>query len=498
MMKVATAAEMKEIDRLAQEEFLIPGAVLMERAALALRLIIRERFGLAGQKIYIFCGKGNNGGDGLALARLLTESAAEVKVVLAFEPSQFTGLASQNLAAAVKFGLPIVDWQEISAAELQQADLIVDALLGTGATGAPHGAVATIIDLINQAKKPVVAVDIPSGVNADNGRVGATAIKATLTVTFGLPKPGLLVYPGVEACGELVIDPIGFPPALLESANLKINWLTAPEVGELLPERKPTAHKGSCGHVLVIGGSMGMTGAVALSTIGALRAGAGLVTAGIQNSDVFPEKPAEVMALSWDRILALLDKAAAVVFGPGASTAEQSRDLFRELLGKCKAPLVIDADGLNLLATEPVNFRQFSFPTILTPHPGEMSRISGLPVAEIQENRIEIARRFAKEWGVTLVLKGARSIIADHEGNLFINPTGNPGMATAGMGDALAGIIGGLLAQGMPPTEAAACGTYLHGLAGDLAQERYGPRGIITTDLLREYPAAVKKVLNNE
>lgn len=494
-MKVATAAEMKLIDRLAQEDYLIPGAVLMERAALALRQVIRERFELIGQKIYIFCGKGNNGGDGLALARLLAETSAEVTVVLAFEPSQFSGLALQNLSSAAKFGLRIIGWQDLSPSELGAADLIVDAMLGTGATGAPRGAVASLIALINESKKPVIAVDIPSGVNTDTGSISDVVVKASITVTFGIPKPGLLVYPGAEACGELIIDPIGFPPALLGSNTLKINWLTAKSVRDLLPRRSPTAHKGSCGHVLVIGGAVGMTGAVALSSLGALRAGAGLVTAGIQAENFFPEKPAEVMTLSWDRILDLLDKAAAVVFGPGAFTGEPSRKLLKELLARSKRPLVIDADGLNLLAAQSIDLRRLDLPIILTPHPGEMSRLSGLPVAEIQENRIEVARRFAKELGVTLVLKGARSIIADSDGNIFINPTGNPGMATAGMGDALAGIIGGLLAQGMAPTEAAACGAYLHGLAGDLAVQRYGPAGIITTDLLSEYPVAVKKVL---
>lgn len=497
-MKVATAAEMRQIDRLAQEDYQISGAVLMERAALALRQVIQERFNLAGAKVTIFCGKGNNGGDGLALARLLLESAAKVTVVLAFEQSQFTGLALQNLTSAMKFGVPIIDWQEMSLDQLRQSDLIVDALLGTGALGVPKEPLAAIINLINESQKPVIAVDIPSGVNADTGQVGVVAVKASITVTFGLPKPGLLVYPGAEACGELIIDPIGFPLSLLKSSDLKINCLTPAEVGGWLPKRSPTAHKGSCGHVLVIGGATGMTGAVALCSLGAMRGGAGLVTAGIQNQSAFPEKPAEIMTISWDQSLSLLNKVAAVVFGPGASTEEQSRDLFRTLLAECKSPLVIDADGLNLLATEAINLREFSFPIILTPHPGEMSRLSGLSIAQIQEDRIEIARRFADEWGVTLVLKGARSIIADSDGNLFINSTGNPGMATAGMGDALAGIIGGLLAQGMEPTKAASCGAYLHGLAGDLASGKYGPIGMITTDLIREYPAAVKKVLNNE
>ncbi len=494
-MKVAIAAKMKQIDRLAQEEYKIPGAVLMERAALALRQVMQERFGLTGKKVYIFCGKGNNGGDGLALARLLTETTAEVTVILAFERHQFTGLAGENLSAATKFGLRIIDWQELNLKELQQADLIIDALLGTGAVGAPGGPVASIISMINASGKPVIAVDIPSGVNVDNGRISETVVKASLTVTFGLPKPGLLVYPGAEVCGELVIDSIGFPRMLLDSPDLKINSLSVQEVGELLPKRVSTAHKGSSGHVFIIGGATGMTGAIAICSLGALRAGAGLVTAGIENQNVFSEKPAEVMTLPWDQVLTLLKKANAVVFGPGASVGEHSRVLLRELLVKCKAPLVIDADGLNLLAAESINLRELGLRVILTPHPGEMSRLSGLTVAEIQENRIEVARRFAKEWGVTLVLKGARSIIADDTGNIFINPTGNSGMATAGMGDALAGIIGGLLAQGMDPTEAAATGTYLHGLAGDLAIQRYGPTGIITTDLLKEYPIAVKKVL---
>ena len=494
-MKVATAAEMRLIDRLAQEDFSIPGVILMERAALALRQAIEGRFNLTGQKIYIFCGKGNNGGDGLALARLLTETSAEVTVVLAYGQSQYSGLALQNLSSAAKFGLRIIDWQDLSASQLQAADLIVDAMLGTGATGAPRGSIASIITLINESKKPVIAVDIPSGVDADTGHISDLVIKANVTVTFGIPKPGLLVYPGAEACGELLIDSIGFPPALLESNTLKINWLTAKTVRDLMPQRSPTAHKGSCGHVLVIGGAVGMTGAIALSSLGALRAGAGLVTAGIQAENFFTEKPAEVMALSWDRIIDQLDKAAAVVFGPGASTGGSSRDLLKELLAKSKSPMVIDADGLNLLVTESIDLRKLELPIILTPHPGEMSRLSGLPIAKIQKNRIEVARRFAKELGVTLLLKGARSIIADKDGNIFINPTGNAGMATAGMGDALAGIIGGLLAQGMASTEAAACGAYLHGLAGDLAVQRHGPTGIITTDLLRKYPVAVKKVL---
>ncbi|NLW46575.1 MAG: NAD(P)H-hydrate dehydratase [Firmicutes bacterium] len=494
-MKVASAAEMNRIDRLAQEEYQVPGIILMEQAAMAVRQVIEERFALASKKVYVFCGKGNNGGDGLALARLLTEKAAEVTVVLADHPSQFHGLALDNLTMVQKSGLPILDWENVNPGELQNADLIVDALLGTGARGAPSGAPAAIISRINDSLKPVVSVDIPSGVNVDNGQIGGVVVKASVTVTFGLPKPGLLIFPGAEMCGELVIAPIGFPRKLLESASLKINWPKEQEVRQLIPKRLPTAHKGLAGHVLVIGGAVGMTGAVALCALGALRAGSGLVTVGTENPNYFPEKPAEVMTLSWERVLTFLEKADAVVFGPGISVQEKSRDLLIELLNNCTVPLVIDADGLNLLAAESLDRSVLNAPLVLTPHPGEMSRLTGLSVAEIQKNRIDVARGFAKKLGVTLVLKGARSIIADQEENIFINPTGNPGMATAGMGDALAGAIGGLLAQGMKPAEAALTGTYLHGLAGDLAVEKYGPAGIITIDLLDEYPVAIKKVL---
>lgn len=495
-MKVASTAEMNLIDHLAQEEYKIPGAVLMERAALAVRQVIEEHFGLAQKKIYIYCGKGNNGGDGLALARLLAETTAQVTVVLAADRTQYHNLALENLTSAEKFGLLIVDWQTINLEKLRQADLIVDALLGTGSKGAPNDALASIITRINDSGKPVISVDIPSGINVDDGKINGAVIKATITVTFGLPKPGQLIHPGAEMVGKLLIYPIGFPRKLLESPLLRTNWINTQEISELLPIRPPTAHKGLTGHVLVIGGAVGMTGAVALCSLGALRSGAGLVTAGIQDLSVFPEKPAEVMTLPWDKIFAFLVKADVVVFGPGLSIQEKSRNLLIELLQNCKVPLVLDADGLNLLAEDSALLHEFNTPVILTPHPGEMSRLSGLTVTEIQENRIEVARRFAKEWNVILILKGARSIIADNEGNVYINPTGNKGMATAGMGDALAGIVGGLLAQGLNQAEAAVTGAYLHGLAGDLAVEKLGPQGIIATDLLNEYPIALKKVLS--
>lgn len=498
-MKVALAREMKQIDRLAQDKFGISGIVLMERAALAARDELKAFFGnMESKKIYIFCGKGNNGGDGLALARLLLELGALVTCVLAYSFDQYQGLARENLILAQKFGVKLLEWgtgsAESNQVELSQADIIVDALLGTGSSGPPKGVLSEIINAINMAQKPVLALDIPSGIDVDSGNVDGLVINATRTITFGLPKPGLLCYPGAEYTGVLEINSIGFPKELLESEQLKINLLTQKEVKEKLPRRPAVAHKGITGHVLIIAGSRGMTGAAVLASLAALRSGCGLVTVGLRGALPFPEKPPEVMVIDWEKIDQQLDDYRCVVFGPGLSIDDDGKRLLFNLAEK-PLPMIIDADGLNILAREKSLLSKFKKPIVLTPHPGEMSRLTDIPVREIQADRIGIARRFAKEWRTTIVLKGARTIIAFPEGEVFINYTGNPGMATAGMGDALAGIIGGLLAQGLELNEAAVVGTYIHGLAGDLLVQEKGLFGIIASDLLQEIPYAIKKIL---
>ncbi len=498
-MKVIFAEQMKRIDWLTQEQFGIPGSILMERAAIAVMDSMEEHYGdLSGKRIYICCGKGNNGGDGFALARLLTEKSAQVTIVLAYDGNTNQGLASQNLQLATRFGIQTKIWSELNSKELQEADIIVDALLGTGAVGTPTGPLAEIICAINQSKKPVVAVDIPSGVVVDTGQVNDIAIKADLTVTFGLPKPGLLCFPGAENTGELVIRQIGFPKQLLEDEALSLHYLTDSDIKKLLPKRPLTAHKGTNGHLLVVGGSEGMTGAAVLASLAGLRAGCGFVTAGVRQDLSIPEKPAEVMLMPWPELIRTWDKFQGFVFGPGLSRLEDGESFLFELLEHAEAPLVIDADGLNLLANNPKLSKQFRQPIVLTPHPGEMSRLTGMSIAEIQADRITVARRFATEWKVTVVLKGARTIIAAPDGRTFINPTGNPGMATAGTGDVLAGIIGGLIAQGLEATNAAIVGTYLHGLAGDIAASQLGPIGIIASDLISVLPNAMKKVFNVE
>jgi NAD(P)H-hydrate epimerase len=505
-MKVASAEQMKYIDQTAQTDYGVPGVLLMERAALEILVEIKDFFiqlngKLARARIYIFCGKGNNGGDGLALARLLIETEASVTVVLIHQREQYQGLALENLERAEKYGVRIIqgidpDGKISVFNELQQADLIVDAILGTGTNGPPVGAVATAIEAINRLGKPVFAVDVASGINVNSGAVPGTAVKATRTITFGLPKPGLLVFPGAEFTGELIVKSIGFPRQLLESETLTIHSLSASEIGSLLPKRPATAHKGSTGQVLVIGGSPGMTGALAMTTLAALRTGAGLVFAGLRPDLPFPEKTPEVIVKLWPALKGSWNQYRAIVFGPGLSTADDGRAVLTELLSQTETPLVIDADGLNLLADNLSLLKKNSPkpPVILTPHPGEMSRLCGIPTPDLQNNRLETAKTFAGEWGVTLVLKGARTVIAAPDGRTYINSTGNPGMASAGMGDVLAGVIGSLIAQGLDPTTAGVTGTYLHGWAGDLAAAELGPAGIIASDLLARIPMAIREL----
>jgi NAD(P)H-hydrate epimerase len=490
-MKVAQAEQMRQIDRMAREDFKIPGAILMERAAWSVLEEIKTLLGsLTGKQIFIFCGKGNNGGDGLALARLLHEAEAGVTIILMYERGQYRGLAGENLERAEKFGVKRLLWSEFDVTDIGPADLLVDALLGTGAAGAPSDVIAASIQAINNSGRPVLAIDLPSGINVDNGQVEGLAVKATRTVTFGLPKPGLLIFPGAGFAGELVVKTIGFPRQLLTNDSIELNCLTAYEAGALLPRREPAAHKGTAGHVVIIGGSPGMTGAVALACLGALRAGCGLATAGLRPGLSFPEKPLEVMAGLWPELRPKIPGFSCIVFGPGLTTQEDGREFLAYVIKQAKIPLVIDADGLNLIAQNEKMMRSFTQPVIITPHPGEMARLTGISVAEIQADRLSVARHYAKEWGLTVILKGARTIIACPDGQTYINITGNPGMATAGMGDVLAGLIGGLISQGMPVTEAGVAGTYLHGLAGDLAARNLGSPGIIAGDLLREIPAA--------
>ena len=515
MLKLTTAAQMREMDRRTIEDYGVPSIVLMENAALRVVEVIAERYGpLKSKRIAVVCGKGNNGGDGLAIARhLATRFAAEVTVHLASDPADYTGDAAVNYKMAQAFGLPI---SSEPAAFSQGTDLIVDALLGTGIKGGVEGSLADTIKAINDSEKPIVAVDVPSGLNSDTGEVGGACVKAALTVTFALPKIGLMVYPGAEYAGELVIAEIGMPRQVMTAGEVKVAATEASDVAVWLPARVNgrDSNKGKFGHVTVFAGSAGFAGAPTLSSEAAARTGAGLVTlavpTGIQNALMAGISPVVMTkglpetsegTFSPDAVeaaLKLAEKGTVAALGPGLGSpeSEELRAFVREFVSRCSVPLVVDADALNCLAKEPDHgtsvVKSRNAPTVLTPHPGEMGRLLGTGTKSVQSDRRAAVEQAAQNYNCVVLLKGVRTLIAAPDGRLAVNTTSNPGMATGGAGDVLTGIIAALLGSEIAAWEATAGAAYLHGLAGDLtAAGQGGPAGLIATDLVDYLPAAI-------
>jgi len=512
-MRVVTSAQMRELDRQAIEDYGIPGVVLMENAGLKVVEIIREALGaLRDKKIIIFAGRGNNGGDGLVVARHLFNSGARVKVYLLGDPERITGDAQVNLNIWRNMGQEIHIIKEESACGglfREDCDLIVDAIFGTGFKGVPREPAAGVINLINASKKPLVAVDIPSGLEADTGIARGSCIRATYTVTFGLPKLGLVQEPGTGYAGRIYVADISLPSFLFEVGHLQRNLLTREMVSQWLPSRSTLAHKGNCGRVLVVAGSLGMTGAACLAAEGAARAGAGLVTLAVPEDlqKLVAAKLTEVMTVglpstpehtfsmqAGENILALAERMDVVALGPGMTTHPETAALLHLLLSNLKTPFVLDADGLNCLAGHTEIFKSVTVPFVITPHPGEIARLMNKTTAEIQQNRVAVAEQAARDYGPVVLLKGAKTLIASPQGTLYINPTGNPGMATGGSGDVLTGIVAGLMAQGMDALTGAAAGAFLHGLAGDRAAAKKGQRGLLASDLLTFLPEVIEEV----
>ncbi len=530
-MKLVTPEEMRRIEEWAIKGLGLPGIVLMENAGLrAAEVAGRMLAGADGKTALVFAGKGNNGGDGCVIARHLINRGAVVWVVLLAEPGEFRGDAAANLHVLEKLIEPdrlfVVTAERLPEVERLAggAHLIVDALFGTGLSGAVHGLAASVIELINASGRPVLAVDIPSGVNGGNGQVEEPAVRATATVTFGAVKIGLVLHPGAEYAGAVYLADIGMPDSW--TGDPATCLITDRLVRNLLPPRPDDSHKGAFGHVLVAGGSQGMSGSVAIAGQAALRSGAGLVTVGApfglqpvlaaklteEMTVGLPETPGHFLLPAAARsILEQAGRYTVVVVGPGMGTGDNPAGFLKELLEglnllankpASEAPaLVIDADGLNILAARGQEFKtvmqnlsdRLRGRVVLTPHPGEMARLMGLSTAEVQRDRLGMARRAASDWRATVILKGSRTVIADPGGQAYINITGNAGMATAGMGDLLAGVVGGLLAQGLGPTEAALAAVFLHGAAGDLAAEEIGPAGIVAGDLLPRLPRVIAK-----
>jgi len=513
-MKLVTSEEMRRIDRKAIEEIGIPSIVLMENAGLKVADAIEKKYGpLKGKYVYIFAGSGNNGGDGMVVARHLFNQKVKAKIFLLAEKKNIKGDAATNLAITEKMGIPMREitspaFMESLEKELAKADIVVDALLGTGAKGAPRGLMKKVIDLINKHSKNTVAVDIPTGVDADRGEVRGEAIKAEYTVSLAYPKRGLYLYPGMDYAGEIEIADIGIPTGL-EEDKINSELLTLAGISKKLFFRKPSSHKGSFGHLLVIAGSPGMTGAASLTALSALRVGAGLVTLGIPEdlNPILETKLTEVMTLplpqskdktlcreGFEKIKDFSQKCKAMAIGPGISSTKQTKELISTIIDQLDIPLVIDADGINVLAGELSLLKKYKASLIITPHPGEMSRLVGASIEEIQKDRIGFTMALARRIGAIVVLKGARTVIASKEGNSWVNLTGNPGMATGGSGDILTGIIGGLLTQKLSSLEAAKTGVYLHGYAADLAAQKKGEISLIASDTLETIPEAIRRI----
>ena len=516
-MKVVTAAEMKELDKKASEIYAVPGLVLMDQAAKAVADVVAAELQDREGKAVLFCGKGNNGGDGFGAARWLAAAGIPVKVFLVGAACEdITGDAAYELNMLLKAGVKvesITKEEDLLYAEIAslKAAVIVDALLGTGFHGELRPLLGKVCELINAAAKPVVAVDIPTGVNADDGSAAADAVKAKVTVTMALLKSGLLCYPGKELAGRVLVAAIGMPEKLLVEAPSKKYYVTEAIVAELLPDRKADAHKGDAGRVVVVAGSPGFTGAAAMSSYAAVKTGSGLVSllTPLSCQNVLSVKLTEIMVhgllermpgvLGGGAVNDILQRAAkadVLALGPGLGTSESTSQVIREVLAKTETPVVLDADGLTAVADHTELLHEMQAPKVLTPHPGELSRLTGLSAKEINADRIGVATKYAKEWNCVLVVKGAPTIVASPEGDIYINSTGCSAMATGGSGDVLTGIIASLAGQEISLLEAAVCGVYVHGVAGTLATA--GAPGLAAGEMSAYVPQVVQNIKNKQ
>jgi NAD(P)H-hydrate epimerase len=513
-MFVVTAAQMREMDRLTIQEYGVPSLTLMARAGEGIARAILECFSKAAKKgVLVVAGKGNNGGDGFVVARLLKQKRIACEVALLARRDELTPDAAHNLSAFLRRKGKVVEIGADVMAQLgpriSKSGLLVDAILGTGAKSEVTGLYAEAITLMNASGLPIVAVDIPSGLDTDRGTALGVSIQAEMTVALGYPKLGEVIYPGLSYVGELAVADIGIDRRTVEKVAPKTELLDRETIRWLVPRRDPDTHKGTYGHLLVMAGSRGKTGAAILACRAATRMGAGLVTLAAPRSlnGIFAGSLVEVMTESlrenaveemealgdadWRR---LLERKNALLFGPGIGVTEAARNALRWLLKNLDMPWVIDADGLTNLALDIDRLRSARTPPVLTPHPGEMARLIGRDTVAVNKDRVGAAQYFAVTHRCHVVLKGARTVIAAADGRVFINPTGNPGMASGGMGDVLAGMLAALLGQGFSPEDAMKLGVYLHGFVGDRLAEAKGPIGLIASDIIEGLPAGLRRL----
>ena len=512
-MRVVTASEMREIDRRAIEEFGVPSLDLMERAGAGAAQVIALGGLQRNDKVIIVCGKGNNGGDGFVAARYLRQFGADVAAWVIGERDELTSDALRNLVTAEETGVTVRPYRESESdeelgGELSKAKVAVDALLGTGAAGRLREPIRRLTRLLNASTARVYALDMPTGMNADSGEVDPDCVHSNMTITFGFPKRGLYTLPGRDLCGDITVVDLGYPDSVIGAGTGVLLWQ---EMRTWLPFRDPRGHKGTFGRVVVIAGSRGMIGAACLAAEAALRSGAGSVKLLVPRSlvDVCAIKLTEVMvsglpgtragtfsADAVDAAKPFLDEADAVLLGPGLSRSASAERFVRSLLPRIRKPLVLDADGLNALRErdERARSRLRERPAILTPHPGEMSRLLGRPTKSVLADAPSTARAAAARFGCEVILKGAPSVVASPDGNADLCSLGNDGMATAGSGDVLSGLLAGLLAQGYDAAIAARVGAMVHGRAGDICRTEIGRRGMIAGDIMRCIPYAWREL----
>jgi NAD(P)H-hydrate epimerase len=505
MMKISHVNEMRNMDHRATEEYDIPQEILMENAGQAVYYTIFKEIGIKNKDFVVFCGVGNNGGDGLVVARKIYSNGGKVTVFILGDRSQYKDAAKQNFGIVEKIQIKTFDFHDISLARevVQNADAIIDAIFGTGLDREVNGMYKDAINLINTSRKTVFSLDIPSGVHGDTGQVMGTAVKADYTITFGLPKTGNLLYPGFELCGKLYVTHISFPPALQNMDELKI----AVNDPKPVPERKKDSHKGNYGKTLFIAGSSNYFGAPYFAALSFLKAGGGLsflatpenISAFIGNKGseiVFiPQKNTVSGSISLEnkqQLLQFSEKADMVVIGPGLSLNEETQTLVRVLCSEIKKPLLIDGDGITAVANGLDCIIKRGAPTILILHAGKMAAITKLKTDTILKNKINVLQDTCQKLNATIVLKEAHSLIGYPDKRVFINLTGNPGMATAGSGDVLTGVIAAMAGLEFSIDDAVRMGVFMHGFAGDLAAKEKGEDGLIASDIMERLPAAMK------
>ena len=510
-MKIALAAEMKKIDKRAVEEYGVSEILLMENAGREVAAAFEEYLGgVSGKRICVLAGSGNNGGDAFAAARHLMNHGAQISIFLVGSPAHLTKSAALNRDIIIKMGVVVHvleterDWDKLQVT-LRFVDGVVDGILGTGFQGGLREPVARVVRMVNSHGKPVVAVDIPTGVEADTGSASAEAIRADLTVTFGLPKFGHMIGAGETATGKLLVDDIGIPKALLEDEAIRQTYLDELTVAPVLLPRPLDAHKGSCGRILVIAGSRGMTGAAALASSAVLRSGAGVAVLALPKSlqEMMAGKLTEVMTrplpetdegaidiAAVGEALKLAEGFDAVLIGPGLGRAQETQKFVQDFCIAVKKPLILDADAIHAFCGKTEAFKSFAFVPVLTPHLGEMAHLLELSVDELRTSLLDMVREAAHEYHAVFVVKSECTVVVYPDGQVFLTSKGNPGMATAGAGDVLAGAVAGLMKQtaaGLAPL----AGVYIHGLAGDLAAKEKG-YGLIASDILENLPRALR------